>query len=300
MRPLRQARSRAGRRDGGVGNGGMALGFVQHCAAALAGADLRLCTGGGRAAVIVAHRVANGDRLRLAHRAAAVALHVVLRGLGAGGGAGQFVGGLAGKAVVVRVEIRLAAILAGAVFRAIRAVVAGAGALMAEHGIERRRGISRRQGILVASPVLPASIRPVVERAAGAGRNGRGDADVAALFRGILRASPLGVAKAGDEGQLVPVRSAFCTLRLLRVENMAFRGLISAAVASRLVLLEIGGVGEKMAVLVALGLDLLIHGPHPDIRAGAGQGDAVPGGIAVSGIILPIEEGVARVGRDIA
>ena len=229
----------------------MALGFVQHCAAALAGADLRLCTGGGRAAVIVAHRVANGDRLRLAHRAAAVALHVVLRGPRCRWRRWPVRRRLAGKAVVVRVEIRLAAILAGAVFRAIRAVVAGAGALMAEHGIERRRGISRRQGILVASPVLPASIRPVVERAAGAGRNGRGDADVAALFRGILRASPLGVAKAGDEGQLVPVRSAFCTLRLLRVENMAFRGLISAAVASRLVLLEIGGVGEKMAVLVA-------------------------------------------------
>ena len=248
----------------------------------------------------VVQRIAHGNRLCLAHYAAAVALHVILCRFGAGGITGQFVGSLVRKTVIVRVEIRLAAILAGAVLCAVCVGVAGAGALMAEYGVKRRRGISRRQGILIAGSVLTASIRPMVERAAGAGRNGRGDADVAALFRGILRASPLGVAKAGDEGQLVPVRSAFCALRLLRVERMALRGLISAAAAGRLVLLEIGRVGEKMAILVALRLDLFIHGTHPNIRAGAGQGDAVPGGIAVSGIILPIEEGVARVGRYIA
>ena len=81
---------------------------------------------------------------------------------------------------------------------------------------------------------------------------------------------------------------------------MALRGFITAALANRLVLLEIGGVDEKMAVLVALRLDLFIHGTHPNIRAGAGQRDAVPLGILLSGIILPIEEGVARVGRYIA
>ena len=111
-----------------------------------------------------------------------------------------------------------------------------------------------------------ASIRPMVERAAGAGRYGSSDADVTAFFRGIRRASPLGIAKAGDKDQSVPVRSAFCALRLLRVERMARRGFISAAAAGRLMLLEIGGVDEKMAVLVALRLDLFtVSYTHLDV-----------------------------------
>ena len=66
---------------------------VQHRAAALAGADLIGRAGRGRTAVIVAHWVANGNRDRVAHRVAVVALCVILRSLGAGGGAGQLAGG---------------------------------------------------------------------------------------------------------------------------------------------------------------------------------------------------------------
>ena len=71
-----------------------------------AGAGFR-CHIAARAAVravavalpVVVQRLAYGHRDRVAHRVAVLALYVVLRGLGAGGGAGQFVRRLVRKAV---------------------------------------------------------------------------------------------------------------------------------------------------------------------------------------------------------
>ena len=90
-RPLR-----AGRRAARAG-----LGFAFRIAAALplAGHAVRaIAVGLPRA--IVSRRIAHGYRDRIAHLAAVVALHIVPRGLGAGGGAGQLAGRLVREAVL--------------------------------------------------------------------------------------------------------------------------------------------------------------------------------------------------------
>ena len=58
----------------------------------------------------VALGFAHGNRDRIAHFVAAVALYIILRGLGAGGDAGQFVGSLVRKAVVQRIATATVAV----------------------------------------------------------------------------------------------------------------------------------------------------------------------------------------------
>src|SRR5699024_1073409 len=91
---------------------------VPHRAAALARANLIGRAGRGRAAVVVTQRVAYGHRDRIAHLVAVVALCVVLRGLGAGGGAGQLAGCLGREAVRPKVAVFSFAVFAHGFLRA--------------------------------------------------------------------------------------------------------------------------------------------------------------------------------------